>query len=140
MPQMLTLALPDSIYKRFKWRAEAAAQSVEEVIMKTLSASLPPSPDEVSSDMQQELLALESLGDDELWQVAQATMSKDKLRKWKQLMEKNTNGVLTQAEQRRLNGFVTEADRITLRKAHAYALLKWRGYRLPTLEEMQKKK
>ncbi len=41
MPQMLTLELPDSIYKRFKWRAEATEQSVEEVIMKTLSASLP---------------------------------------------------------------------------------------------------
>jgi hypothetical protein len=140
MPQMLTLELPDSIYKRFKRRAEATEQSVEEVIMKTLSASLPPSPDEVSSDMQQELLAIESLNDDELWQVAQSTMSKDKLRKWKHLMEKNTNGVLTQEEQCRLNAFVTEADRITLRKAHAYALLKWRGYRLPTLEEMQKKK
>ena len=140
MPQSVTLELPDSIYEQFKRTADITEQKVEEVVMKALFASLPPSVDDVPLEMQPELIALENLSDAELWQVAQATISKHKQRKWKHLIEKNRDGTLTEEEQHHLNQLVTEADRMTLRKAHAYALLKWRGHRLPTVEEMQKKK
>ncbi|MCZ6680370.1 MAG: hypothetical protein O7E52_24330 [Candidatus Poribacteria bacterium] len=139
MSQLVTLKLPDSIYARFKRMAEATEQPVEEAVMKSLTASLPPSVDDVPLEVQPELIALERLNDTVLWEVAQSTMSKYKLRKWKRLMDTNQERTLTDEEQHKLNAFVTEANRLALRKAHAYAVLKWRGHSLPTLEQIQEK-
>ncbi len=39
-------------------------------------------------------------------------------------------------ERQTLTGLRATADKIMLQKAYAYLLLKWRGYRVPTLTEL----
>ncbi|GIX48912.1 MAG: hypothetical protein KatS3mg131_3123 [Candidatus Tectimicrobiota bacterium] len=78
------------------------------------------------------------LSDQELWNIAQSTLPKAKQLQLSRLLRKNAAGILTEKEHRKLEALHREADLITLRKAHAYALLKWRNRRIPTLDALRK--
>ena len=69
-----------------------------------------PEPD-LPAAVQAELRAMEGLSDDALWTIARS----------------RGNAEMT----------VDEADRLMLRKAHAFVLLQRRGYRLPSLDELR---
>lgn len=45
-----------------------------------------------------------------------------------ELLDRNADGLLTPAEHDELERLREEADRFMLRKAHAAALLRWRGH------------
>jgi hypothetical protein len=53
------------------------------------------------------------------------------------LLEKNRQGTLSEEEQTSLERLRSMADRLMLRKAYAYVLLKWRGHRLPSLASLE---
>jgi hypothetical protein len=88
-------------------------------------------------------IAMAQLSDAALWQIAQATMNPDKVafaevsHPCDVLLERNRNGTLTPEGRAWLTRLRDEAEALTLRKAHAYALLQSRGHRVPTLEELQ---
>jgi hypothetical protein len=90
--------------------------------------SLPP-------ELEGELEALDRLSDDVLWAVARSRMIAPKQRRWRRLLERNQRGVLTEPERRELDRLNADGDRLTLCKAHAYLLLKERGYPIPELEK-----
>jgi len=135
--QTVTLRLPESIYRQTKRAAENMKRPLEQVLVDTLSAVMPPSVDDVPVELQEELMVLENLDDETLWETAKNVMSPAHQRKWKRLMQKNKAGTLTSREQHDLEDLIAESERIMLRRAHAYTLLKWRGHRLPTLRELQ---
>ncbi len=58
-------------------------------------------------------------------------------RKLHRLLEKNQAGTLTPREHEELKLFQLQADKVMLRKAHSAVLLKWRGHRIPTPEELR---
>ncbi len=87
--------------------------------------------------MRRELVTLETLDDQALWQAARGTASPQQQAQHRLLLEKNRSDTLTPAEQETLARLRQDADRLMLRKAYAYVLLKWRGYRLPTLAELE---
>ncbi len=87
--------------------------------------------------MQDELIALQTLTEDELWAVARSIIDPVQQRRYEYLLRKNSRGTLTQHEREELERLGQEADHLTLRKAYAYALLRWRGYPLPTLEALE---
>ena len=87
-------------------------------------ASLPPG-------VEAELQALTWLSDDLLWAVARSRMHSPKQRRWRRLLEKNERGTLSDPERQELARLTADGDRLTLCKAHAYLLLKQRGYRIP---------
>jgi hypothetical protein len=62
-------------------------------------------------------------------------MNLAKQRRWRRLLERNQQGVLTEPEQQELARLIADGDRLTLCKAQAYVLLKERGYRIPELEK-----
>jgi hypothetical protein len=101
-----------------------------------LTASIPPLPDTFSNEIRDDLLALEGLADDELWEVARSFVSPEQQEEMSLLLEKN-KAPITGAEKARLSELQAQADRLMLRKAYAYVLLKWRGPRLPTLAELE---
>jgi len=88
--------------------------------------------------IEQELRVLESLSDDVLWTVARGQVAASKQRRWKRLLDKNRQGILTESERQELEQLIAEGDRLTLYKAHAYLLLKERGHRIPELERLQR--
>jgi hypothetical protein len=59
------------------------------------------------------------------------------MRRWQDLLDKRADsGALTPDETTELARMRSEADCLTLRKAHAAALLRWRGHVLPPAESL----
>jgi hypothetical protein len=54
------------------------------------------------------------------------------------LLDKNSQGVLTDDEAALLHELGEEARQITLKRAHAYMLLKWRGHTIPNPNTLAK--
>jgi hypothetical protein len=57
-------------------------------------------------------------------------------RLYSRLLQKNSQGAITVPEKKKLHALGEEARRLTLKKAHAYMLLKWRGHYIPSPEEL----
>jgi hypothetical protein len=135
--QTVTLNLPEPIYRRLRRAAETSRLSFEDVVVQTIVGNLPPSVDDVPPELQGELSALQALSEDELWAVARSVMDPGQQRRFEHLLRKNNRCTLTPRERKELEHLGQEADRLTLCKAYAYALLRWRGYPLPTLEALE---
>jgi hypothetical protein len=88
--------------------------------------------------LHEELEALEQLDNDALWQVAQSRLSPALQRQYSRLLTKNSQGTITAREQETLRTLGEQARLLTLKTAHAYLLLKWRGHRVPSPEELQR--
>lgn len=129
--------IPESLYHRLERLAEISHRSVETVVEQTLSAGVPPLPDDLSEEMRADLLALETADDDELWQVARSIVNPQQQDRHSFLLNKNRLGTITEAELEELADLRRQADQLMLRKAYAYVLLKWRGHRLPTLAQLE---
>jgi len=138
MPQIVTLQLPEAIYERVKRTAEATKRPLEDVLLKTIEMALPPSVEDLPLEYHGEFIAMENLSDEELWKIAESKMSPERQRRYSLLLRKNQAGTLKNIEKQQLANLGTEARKLTLRKAHAYALLKWRGHRIPALAELSK--
>lgn len=132
----VTIHLPDGLYRRLERLANLTKQPLEGLIVKTLSANLPPLPDHLSPATRDALQALEGLSDDELWQRMQATFPEDQYEHLSQLRERQHEGSLTAAEREDLDHLMAAAGLLTLEKAYAAVLLKWRGHRLPSMSTL----
>jgi len=135
--QTKPVQIPVSLYQRLERLAKLTNRSLERVVEQTLTAGIPPLPDTLPNESRDDLIVLEALDDTALWQVTQSTVSPEQQEQISQLLEKNSLGTLTASEQTRLDDLQRQADRLMLRKAYAYVLLKWRGHRLPTLAELE---
>jgi hypothetical protein len=133
-----TITLPESLYNRLAAQAQATDRSVDELVLHNLLRALPPEvEDDLPSELQSELEAMEHLSDASLWQLAQSVINSDKVALYDLLLERHATDDLTPEGQEMLTQLRKEADALMVRKAHAYALLQSRGHRLPTLTEMQ---
>ena len=136
MTYSVTVHLPEEIYHRLEQSAQMANKPVHEVIVQSVKAGMPPSAGHLPHEYREECLALERLSDKRLSQVAKSALPEGRQRRYTRLLRKNQAGDLTQQEQEQLNRLGAEARRLTLRRAYAYALLKWRGRRIPTPAEL----
>ena len=134
----LTLKMPDNLYIHLTTQAKTVARSVDEVIIQMLARHLPPVvEDDLPAPLQTELRVMEQLSDDALWSIAQSTLNPDKIALYDTLLERLHEQTLTPEGRAWLTRLREEADALTLRKAHAYALLKTRGHQLPSLEQLR---
>jgi predicted HAD superfamily phosphohydrolase len=134
--QTIPVQVPRSLYHQLERLATLTNQPLEDIVERSLAASIPPLPDTLSDEIRDDLLVLEGLEDDELWEAARSVISPEQQEEISLLLEKN-KATLTEAEKARLSELQAQADRLMLRKAYAYVLLKWRGHRLPTLAEWE---
>lgn len=137
MGHTVTVRLPEDIYSRLAQSAQVTNKPMEELVVQSVKAGLPPSVNDLPSDIRQECLALERLSDKQLWRVAESTLSAGRQRRYTHLLRKNQAGTSDERERQQLTQLGEEARRLTLRKAYAYALLKWRGHRIPTSAELK---
>ncbi|KAA0223415.1 hypothetical protein EDS67_25825 [candidate division KSB1 bacterium] len=126
----VTLEVPENIYASAQRTAKAVRRSLEEVLVTALKTSLPPL-DDLPVELLTELTALEHLDNSRLLALAQSTLPHTQQRKLSRLLRKNQAGKLNEREQLVLEALAAESERLMLRKARAYALLKWRGSALP---------
>lgn len=135
MGRAITLHLPDQLYQRLSEAADASQQSLDHIVLQSIRVGLPPSLDRIPQRFQAALRAMDQLSDDVLWQIARSDLDDDKAASYEILLEKNQRGKLDQGDQARLDILRKEADLLMLRRSCAYALLKWRGHRIPPLGE-----
>jgi len=137
MAQTVTLELPQTIYQPVSRMAKATNRPLEDLLVGALQASLP-SLDGLPPELIEELVKLERLDDESLWQVMASQVPQEQQSELNHLLDKNQAGTLTRPEREELNRLQDEADRVMLRKARAAVLLRFRGHRLPTLDELHK--
>jgi len=130
--QTVTLQLPENIYQQFQLMASLTHQQLEEVMLQTIHGNLPPAFSELPPALQNELAIWVTLDNATLWQLAQETLPATHLRLQQKLLQKNEAGTLTDKERTELTRLRTITDHFVLRRSTLLALLKWRGYHLPT--------
>ena len=133
---VLTLALPEDIYERVRRAAKGMKQPVEKALVNIVRAATP-SLEKVPLDYRAELEAIEELGDEELWRIAESRLAPAKQRRLAILLEKNQRGELTPRERQALSGLRADADRLMIHRSYAYLLLKYRGHRIPNFGDLK---
>jgi hypothetical protein len=118
-----------------KKTAEATSRPVEQVLVDALSAISPVSED-LPPELQAELDNLAQLSDVELLKIARSAFPAERRRIYDRLLERNSAGTLAPTEREQLKVLRQDSERLMLQKAHAYALLKWRGRVLPALTKI----
>jgi len=110
-------------------------QPVEEALVNMVRA-VTPSLEKVPAEYRAELEALEELGDEELWQVLRSRPAQAQQRRVDRLLDRNQRGELTDRERRALGALRADGDRRMLRRSYAALLLKFRGHRVPNVEDI----
>lgn len=131
--ETITLQIPEIIYQRLVNTAHATQRPLEEVILHSLQVGSPPVWDDIPEEFQAEIAALDKLDDHTLWQIFHTHKTAADMEEYNTLLEKNSNGTLTESERLNLISLRYQADLFMLRKAQSAVLLRWRGYSLPNL-------
>ncbi|UUO17523.1 hypothetical protein [Dolichospermum heterosporum] len=102
----------------------------------TIRINAPPAIDYAPLELQGELIAMQELTIEELLTIAQSRVPESQQELHLQLLEKNQNNQLSESDRLLLKSLRVSADYLMLKKAYAYALLKWKGYSLPDVEQL----
>ena len=134
--QQVTIELPEPIFRRLVRIAEATHQPVEALVMQSAIGNLPPFIENAPTEMQPELLTMQTLDKEELQAIASAQVEPGDHQRHVNLLKKNEEDLLTAEERDELTALRLAADRLMLRKAYAWSLLRWRGHRIPPLQDL----
>ncbi len=134
--QQVTIELPEPIFRRLVRIAEATHQPVEALVMQSAIGNLPPFLENAPTEMQSELLTMQTLDKEELQAIAYTQVEPGDHQRHVNLLKKNEEDLLTAEERDELTALRLAADRLTLRKAYAWSLLRWRGHRIPPLQDL----
>ena len=134
--QQVTIELPELIFRRLTQLADATHQSVETLILQSVLSNLPPSTEIAPPELQQEFLRMQTLSVELLKPIAQSEVDPVQFDRHTELLQKNEAGILTPEEREELTTLRVAAEQLMLRKAYAWSLLRWRGQRVPSLEEL----
>jgi hypothetical protein len=134
--QRVTVELPEPVFQQLVRIAEATSQPIEVLAAQSIASNLPPSADNAPPEMQAELLRLQTLSIDELLKIAQAKVEPEQQARHTALLEKNQTDEISPEERQELSELRSSVDRLMLRKAYAWAVLRWRGHRIPSLTEL----
>ena len=132
----ITISLPDILYSRLQQAAQATQQSLPDVVLRAVQIGSPLSWDDAPAEHQTALAALDRLPDEALWDVARSRVGEAEMARYEVLLDKHSEGVLSPLEAEELGMLRTAANRFMFRKAHAAALLKWRGHVIPPANKL----
>jgi hypothetical protein len=131
--ETITLQIPQILYQRLVNTAHAQRRPIEEVIVHALQVGSPPAWDDVPEEFQADIAALDKLDDSGLWQILRSCKTAEQMERYDWLLERNSSGNITDAEQLELIKLRQETDRFMLCKAQAAVLLRWRGHHVPSV-------
>lgn len=121
------LHLPDDLYRRITRLSHLTGNPVEGIIVRMLTSNLPPLPEDFTPHTREALQSLEALSDDQLTAFSTAQIPAKEYARLTVLRDRRREGVITPDEQPELEALLQAADTLTLQKAYAAVLLKWRG-------------
>ena len=124
MAESVTVQLPQEALQRFRRGAGAAGKPLEEFLADRLMDAVPPLSEDIPRSLREELDALEQLDEPVLREVAESRLPTARQDLYSRLLTKNSAGTITAGERKKLEALGEEARRLTLKKAHAYLLLK----------------
>ena len=136
MPQTITINLSDTLYKQLKRAAELSRQPTETIIIQSLTHTLPALLEEIPARYQPDVYPLLQMSDADLQREANRTFSSQHWAEYEALLDRKKTRPLTPEEETRLDTLRREADVLMFRRGYAAVLLKRRGHRLPTLQEL----
>jgi hypothetical protein len=131
----ITLHLPEALYQKLEQSARATQRPLEELVVRSIEGNLPPTITDAPPALQAELRALETAQPAELWTVARSQLGPEAQARLATLRAKRPR--LSVAESAEFDTLNEQADWLTIKKAYAYALLRWQGFPLPTLETLE---
>ncbi|WP_017297614.1 hypothetical protein [Nodosilinea nodulosa] len=134
--QQITIELPKPVMRQLMRIAAATHQSIESLVAQSVLSNLPPSVDNAPSELQTDLLAMQGMGVEELYAIAQAQTEPAQHNRHTELLQKNEVELLTPEERQELSALRQSADHLMLRKAYAWSLLRWRGQKIPALADL----
>jgi hypothetical protein len=131
LPESVTLHLPEALYRRLANTARATQRSLEDVLLHAVRVGSPPTREDVPPEYQSDLAQMDRSSDDDLWQIVELEQSAMVGARYDELLTRNQASLLTDTERIEFHDLRSAADRLMLRKAHAAALLRWRGHTIP---------
>ena len=135
--QKVTVELPQAIFQQLARIARATQQPLETLVAQSIVSNLPPTPDNAPVEIQEELLKMQIWDLEELLAIANSQITSEQQKRHTELLEKNsTVEELNKSERQELSDLRTKADRLMLQKAYAWSVLRWRGHKIPNLNEM----
>lgn len=132
----LAIDLPTPAFEHLSRLAALTNQSVADLVVQSITGNLPPSIETAPLEVQPELLALQSLSVEALRQVAQAQVPPEQQERHLALLAQNQAGTITALQQQELQSLTLAVDQLMLKKAHACALLRWRGQPIRSLSQL----
>ncbi|MGB3300596.1 MAG: hypothetical protein WBA76_20225 [Phormidesmis sp.] len=132
----LTINLPNSVFQQLRTIAELTKQPLSDLVLQSIEGNLPPRISSAPAEVRTDLLKMQTLNAEELRHIARAQVAKARQDEHFALLDKNQNGWLTEKEQARLHELRDSADQLMLKKAHACAILRWRGQPIRSLEQL----
>ena len=79
---------------------------------------------------------MQTLNSEQLHAIARSQVDPVRYRLHAELLDKNADNTITPAERQELSSLRQESDLLMLRKSYAWSMLRWQGYRVPTLAEI----
>lgn len=135
--QTIAIQVPDPLYQRLRRLSEISRRPLESLVLQTLDANVPMLPENLPAGVRDDLRTLESLDDEQLWEIARSELDPAAQAEYAELRAKNSQNELAGGDKAHMEVFYLEANRLMLRKAYAFALLKWRGHHLPSLSDLE---
>ena len=129
----VTIDLPAPIYRQLQQTAQRTKRRLEDVLLQTITGNLPPGTEDAPAEMQADLQALQWVDVQTLWTIARSQISPDQQERQEYLLAQNQRGLISPEERAEMDRLGEMIDALTLKKAYAYALLRWRGFPLPDL-------
>jgi hypothetical protein len=134
--QPITIELPEAVMRQLTRLAAATQQPIEALITQSVLSNLPPTVDNAPAELQPDLLAMQRLSIDELYAIAQAQADAKECDRQAELLERHEDDQLTATERQELTQLRQAADHLMLRKAYAWSLIRWRGHKLPAINDL----
>ncbi|RKZ78038.1 MAG: hypothetical protein DRR19_27055 [Candidatus Parabeggiatoa sp. nov. 1] len=135
--QVLTIELPNSLFQQLAQIAKLTHQSIESLAIQSISSNLPPTVENAPLEMQARLQKLQTLSQKELLNIAHSQIPANQQQRHLTLLAENQATDSMSFEKRQeLRELGQMAEQLTLKKAYAWAILRRRGYRIPSLEEL----
>lgn len=132
----LTVELPEPVIRLLSRLGKLTHQSPETLAAQSIAGNLPPSVDNTPSDMQTDLLEMQLLPIESLRQIAQSQVQVAQQTRHLALLSGLEQGILSPEEEQELSHLRQSADQLMVRKAYAWALLRWRGIPISSLDEL----
>ena len=127
--ETVTLQVPGQVYARAKQAAGKNQHALEQLLVSAMVSGLSLL-DDLPDDLVIDMATLALLNDRALWRIARQTMPEEHYDRMDELLTLKKQNALNVAQQRELDIYLAEYDRIVLHRAHAAVLLKQRDYDL----------